>query len=79
MLDEDNRCRIYATRPDICRDFDTSICDFNGEPYDFEEWFKTPEQLCEWANRFLWKRFKKRLGKARAKKKMKELAVKFGW
>ena len=79
MLGEDNRCTIYETRPDICRDFDTDTCDFNGEPYGFEEWFKSPEALCGWANKWLEKQFKKKLGKTKAAKKMVKQVEKFGW
>jgi Fe-S-cluster containining protein len=79
QLDEANRCRIYPTRPDLCRGFETRECDFNGEPFDFEQWFKTPKALCEFANQWLAKRLKKKLGREKAQKKLRKLADKFGW
>jgi uncharacterized protein len=33
--DEENKCKIYRDRPDVCREYDTEECDTHGEgtPY----------------------------------------------
>lgn len=41
----DNRCGIYETRPDICRDYSTDNCDYHGSEYNFELLFSSAEQL----------------------------------
>ena len=48
-LQSDNRCGIYETRPQICRDYTTDDCEFDEE-WTYERYLETPEQvheLCE--------------------------------
>lgn len=45
----DNRCGIYETRPQICRDYTTKECEFDDN-YTFDRYFETPEQIAEYAN-----------------------------
>jgi len=33
-LTRTNRCRIYANRPDVCRDYDLDGCEHHGEEAD---------------------------------------------
>lgn len=43
----DNRCGIYYTRPQICRDYTTDNCEYNDDwVYDF--YLETPEQVWEY-------------------------------
>jgi Fe-S-cluster containining protein len=46
-LQPDNRCGIYETRPQICRDYSTDNCEFDDEAC-YEQYFETPEQLEEY-------------------------------
>lgn len=46
-LQPDNRCGIYATRPQICRDYSTENCEFDDDAC-YEQYFETPEQLEEY-------------------------------
>ena len=47
-LGEDNRCGIYETRPQICRDYSTKDCEYDDVEC-YEKLFETPEQLWEYA------------------------------
>ena len=47
-LGPDNRCRIYETRPQICREYSTVRCEYD-DLYLFEQYFETPEQVEEYA------------------------------
>ncbi|MBL9163328.1 MAG: YkgJ family cysteine cluster protein [Planctomycetaceae bacterium] len=46
-LGHDNRCGIYETRPQICRDYTTDNCEYDDDwTYDF--YLETPEQVWEY-------------------------------
>ena len=47
-LQADHRCGIYATRPDICRNYSTDDCEYD-DGYVYERYFETPEQIVEYA------------------------------
>ena len=51
-LSKDDRCRIYLSRPKICRDYTTAECEYDEE-WVFEKVFETPEQLWEYAEAVL--------------------------
>lgn len=51
-LDDKNRCRIYETRPQICREYSTAKCEYD-DLFLFEQFFETPEQIEEYANALL--------------------------
>lgn len=44
-LAADNRCGIYETRPEICREYQAEDCDYSGKPYGYEHLFTHPSQL----------------------------------
>jgi uncharacterized protein len=44
-LQPDFRCGIYATRPQICRDYTTDNCDYHSGDYGWEAHFTAPEHL----------------------------------
>jgi Fe-S-cluster containining protein len=46
-LQPDNRCGIYETRPQICREYLTDNCEYEDE-YTYEHYFETPEQVAEY-------------------------------
>lgn len=46
-LQPDNRCGIYYTRPEICREYSTDNCEFDDH-YVYEKYFETPEQVWEY-------------------------------
>ena len=46
-LQPDNRCGIYYTRPEICREYSTDNCEFDDH-YVYEKYFETPEQVVEY-------------------------------
>lgn len=51
-LDESERCRIYWTRPKVCREYTTDECEYDSE-WTFEKVFETPEQIWEYAEAVL--------------------------
>ncbi len=46
-LQPDNRCGIYHTRPEICREYLTDNCEYD-EDSTYEKYFETPEQVAEY-------------------------------
>ena len=46
-LQPDNRCGIYETRPQICREYTTDNCEYE-DGYTYEHYFETPEQVAEY-------------------------------
>lgn len=50
-LAADNRCSIYATRPDICRDYEPGNCDYVGGAYGYDHLFIHPRQIEEFYER----------------------------
>jgi uncharacterized protein len=46
-LQSDNRCGIYFTRPQICRDYTTDECEYD-DSWCYEQYFETPEQIVEY-------------------------------
>jgi uncharacterized protein len=51
-LQDDYRCGIYHTRPQICRDYSTDDCEFDDDAL-YEKYFETPEQIWEYAQAVL--------------------------
>ena len=48
FLDTDtNKCAVYETRPEMCRDHSVKDCEWHG-PYDFDNHFKSYEDLKRW-------------------------------
>src|SRR3954451_10359182 len=46
-LQSDNRCGIYETRPQVCRDYTTKDCEYDDDwTYDF--YLERPEQVAEY-------------------------------
>jgi uncharacterized protein len=43
----DNRCGIYETRPQICRDYHTDECEYD-ENWTYERYFEVADQLTEY-------------------------------
>ncbi|MHC2068755.1 YkgJ family cysteine cluster protein [Bremerella sp. T1] len=46
-LQDDHRCGIYETRPQICRDYTTDACEYDDD-WCYEKYFETPEQIWEY-------------------------------
>ena len=68
----DNRCGIYATRPEVCREYATDNCDFHGGEYNFEKLFTSAEQLRVYAEEKLKEAAEKRRKRKRAAAKGKQ-------
>jgi Fe-S-cluster containining protein len=51
-LQPDKRCGIYETRPQICRDYSTTNCEFEDD-WTYDRYFETPEQIHEYAEAVL--------------------------
>ncbi len=51
-LQEDNRCGIYETRPQICRTYSTENCEYEDDT-TYDKYFETPEQIWEYADAIL--------------------------
>jgi Fe-S-cluster containining protein len=43
-LQQDHRCGIYHTRPQICRDYSTSNCEYEDD-WVYDQYFETAEQV----------------------------------
>jgi uncharacterized protein len=48
----DNRCGNYENRPQICRDYSFTECEYDGKGV-YEKFFESPEQLWEYAEAVL--------------------------
>jgi len=46
-LQSDNRCGIYQTRPQICRDYTTARCEYDDDAV-YDMYFETPEQVAQY-------------------------------
>ncbi len=44
----DNRCGIYDSRPEICREYEPGECDYSGGTYEYEHLFTHPQQIDEY-------------------------------
>ena len=44
-LGTDNQCTIYATRPQICREYEPDGCDYLGGTYGYDQYFTHPKQV----------------------------------
>ena len=53
-LGDDQRCGIYETRPQICRDYSTDACEYEDD-WTYERYFETPEQVHEYSEAVLQK------------------------
>ena len=51
-LQSDNRCGIYDTRPQICRDYSTDDCEYEDD-WVYEQYLETAEQVDEYAEAVL--------------------------
>jgi Fe-S-cluster containining protein len=51
-LGADNRCGIYETRPQICRDYTTDNCEYEDD-WVYDQYFETPEQVEEYMEAML--------------------------
>ena len=51
-LQPDNRCGIYDTRPQICRDYSTENCEYEDD-WVYERYFETSEQVDEYVEAVL--------------------------
>lgn len=51
-LQADNRCGIYETRPDICREYSTNNCEYEDD-WTYDHYFETAEQVYEYAESVL--------------------------
>ena len=49
---DDQRCGIYETRPQICRDYSTVDCEYE-EDWVYDHFFETAEQVAEYAEAVL--------------------------
>jgi uncharacterized protein len=49
---EDNRCGIYHTRPQICREYTTEDCEYDNDS-DYDQLFETAQQIEEFAEAML--------------------------
>jgi Fe-S-cluster containining protein len=48
----DNRCGIYHTRPQICRDYSTDNCEYDNNGC-YDKYFESPAQVWEYAETVL--------------------------
>lgn len=51
-LQDDNRCGIYHTRPNICREYSTENCEYD-DGYVYDRYFETAEQVAEYVEAVL--------------------------
>ena len=75
-LDENNRCRQYAERPLICRQYDIDGCDVTQGDYEYIALFTKPEQIEQYARAKLGAaRFEKIQAAARARVEKRRAAA----
>ena len=48
LSDNDNRCKIYTKRPNICRGYKHDDCDYVEGKYDYELHFTSDKQMEEY-------------------------------
>ncbi len=60
FLTKDNKCAIYENRPRICRNYKTTNCEFTGEEEAYDLKFTKPEQIQEYAKKYLREKYSKR-------------------
>jgi len=46
-LQDDHRCGIYETRPQICRDYTTENCEYE-DSWTYDKYLETPDQVGEY-------------------------------
>ena len=51
-LQTDNRCGIYDTRPQICRDYTTDNCEYEDN-WTYDLYFESPEQIRQYTEAVL--------------------------
>lgn len=51
-LKSDNRCAIYDTRPQVCRDYSVKDCEYEDD-WLYEQYLETSEQAAEYAEAIL--------------------------
>ena len=51
-LQTDNRCGIYDTRPQICRDYTTDNCEYEDH-WTYDLYFENPEQIRQYTEAVL--------------------------
>ncbi|MBI2825816.1 MAG: YkgJ family cysteine cluster protein [Planctomycetia bacterium] len=51
-LRPDNRCGIYNERPQVCREYSTTNCEYEDD-WVYERYFETPEQVDEYVEAVL--------------------------
>jgi len=51
-LGEDNLCKAYETRPQICRDYTTKNCEYE-DLWGYDHYWETPEQVEQYAEAVL--------------------------
>ena len=54
-LQPDNRCGIYETRPQICREYSTKDCEYDDD-WTYDQYFELPEQVEEYVDAVLRKK-----------------------
>ncbi|HUU83987.1 MAG TPA: YkgJ family cysteine cluster protein [Phycisphaerae bacterium] len=52
-LNPDNLCRIYETRPRICREYKSGECDYAGGTYEYDHLFTHVDQIEGYAREYL--------------------------
>ena len=51
-LGPDHRCTIYESRPQICRSYSTTDCEYRDD-WVYDQYWETPEQVEEYAEAVL--------------------------
>ena len=51
-LQDDHRCGIYETRPQICREYTTKDCEYEDD-WVYDQYFETAEQVVEYMDAVL--------------------------
>ncbi|MHC5111398.1 MAG: YkgJ family cysteine cluster protein, partial [Planctomycetota bacterium] len=47
-LGADNRCNVYETRPEICREYKAKDCDYTEGGFGYDHYFTHPKQIEEY-------------------------------
>ena len=57
-LGADNRCNVYETRPEICREYEPGECDYSDASYGYDHLFTHPGQIVDYYEKKTGKKLK---------------------
>jgi len=72
LSEKDYKCKIYETRPRLCRGYTTDNCDFSEGEYDYSLHFTNDKQMAEYISIKFDNNIKEKKKQKKIKKKSKK-------